>query len=274
MTAYETEDISEQDGNPTLLFTFTRGSSVWRYTNGIESLALPGGFTYTPEVITCGNIASTGDVPKDQLPITLPITNDLASGFLTGAPDQVTTVTVFRTSFTAKPDGLMVWKGRVLSVGASVATVTLTCEPVFTSLRRLGLRQTYQRTCRHMLFGPGCYVDPIALEEVYTVLAVVGAKVTLSATLSQSFLGGTLKAIDGTSRMVVDGGSNYVVLMRPIAALTQSMIDHPTGFNTILIPGCDKSVSTCRDKFHNLGNFGGFPGITGINPFSGTSNVF
>jgi hypothetical protein len=91
-------------------------------------------------------------------------------------------------------------------------------------------------------------------------------------------VGGSLKASDGTLRMIVGhqtvGGSVVLTLMRPILQLS---IDIGGVTGTALAtayPGCDKSTATCRDKFHNLGNHGGCPGITGINPFSGISNVF
>ena len=40
-----------------------------------------------------------------------------------------------------------------------------------------------------------------------------------------------------------------------------------------IAPGCDLRRDTCKAKFGNLLNFGGFPDIPGRNPFGGTSIV-
>ena len=270
--SYQTIEESQQGAAPVQLYQFNRGGATWRY------VALPKTFTalgydWTPEAIGCGNINASGDVPKDAISITLPISNAMAAAFLAYAPDQVTSVTVFRTHYDDPTNGLVIWKGRVLSTPTHIATVTLNCEPVFVSLRRMGLRQTYQRTCRHMLFGPGCNVDPAVYETSITVTAVDGVTITASS-ITGDFIGGTIKGSDGTKRMIVGQASNVLTIMRPVLALYQDMQDFPSGFTAYLYPGCNKSTDACRDTFHNLGNFGGFPGITGINPFAGTSNVF
>lgn len=273
--SYASEEISQQDGNPVLLFTFARGSTVWRYVMGPQSFSW-GGHSFVPEAIGCGGFNFTGDIPKDPLTITLPITNALAATFLPTAPDAVTTVTVFRTSYTATPDGETVWKGRVLSVSTSIATMILTCEPVFVSMRRLGLRETYQRLCRHMLYGAGCNVSAAAHAVAVTVTAVAGADVTVSGFLTFNYVQGTIKALDGTVRMIVgqNTAGTVLTLMRPVQSLVDSIAAHPGGFSATIYPGCSKTLSVCSGTFGNAGNFGGFTGITGINPMTGISNVF
>jgi hypothetical protein len=37
--------------------------------------------------------------------------------------------------------------------------------------------------------------------------------------------------------------------------------------------GCDHLLATCRDRFSNVANFGGFPWIPQKNPFSGDAIV-
>jgi hypothetical protein len=272
---YATEDISRQDSNPVLLFAFTRGSESWYYAASTQAVTLSG-HSYLPEAVSCEDIVSTGEIPKDALSITLPVSNPLAASFLAYTPDAYTIVTVFSTSLTAtSPSSRVEWKGRVLNVRASVATMTLTCEPVSQSLLRLGLRETYQHSCRHMLFGPGCNVDAATVAHSVTVTGVTGSRVTLSAP-ALGYVGGNLKAPDGTFRMVISQNTDgsVLTLMRVVKSLVDSLVSNPSGFTATLYPGCDKSTTTCRDIFHNLGNFGGFPGITSVNPFSGSSNVF
>lgn len=272
--SYAVEEVSQQDGNPVQLFTFSRGSQTWRYTNR-ATLFTNHVFNYTPEVGITSAFVRTGDVPKDVLQITLPITNPMAAAFLSYSPNAVTSVLVNRTSNTDVTGGEVEFMGRVLSSSTSVATITLNCENAFTSMRRMGLRQTYQRNCRHMLFGPGCNVNPATFATSITITAVAGASVTLYNPLDPVYLGGTIKASDGTLMMIVEQpASNRVILMRPVPQLILDMAAHPSGFTATAYRGCDKSTATCHEVFTNRGNFGGFPGLTGINPFSGSSNVF
>lgn len=272
--SYESVDVSQQDAAPVLLYQFNRGLTTWRYA-ALQNAFTALGYSWAPEVISCSDIASTGEIPKDQVSIAVPSNNAMAAPFLAYAPDLVTTVTIFRTFYDNPTLSRAEWKGRVLSAACmDEATLSLTCEPVFTSLHRMGLRQTYQRTCRHMLFGPGCNVNRALFAATVTVVAVSGVTVTLSAAPAIDYKGGTIKASDDSLRMIVGQAGAVLTLMRPVQQLLQDMAVNPSGFSATLYRGCDKSTRTCHSIFNNLGNFGGFPGITGINPMNGTSNVF
>ena len=253
-----------------LLYQFARGLTTWNYVAAPESMARAGR-TWTPEAITSSPIAQTGDVPKDQVELKLPRTNTVAASFLSYAPDVVTAVAIYRTNFD-NTDTVAIWLGRVAHSQLSVSIVTLACEPVFTSIRRLGLQATYQRLCRHRFFGPGCNVNPATYAQTLTVTAVAGSVITITG-LSTNFVGGTLKAPDGTIFFIIDQNSTTVTLMRQSAILASSMVSNPGGFTVTLYPGCDHSTGACTG-YSNIGNFGGFPGIPRINPYSNMSNIF
>lgn len=272
--SYGALDTSEQDGQPVLLFLFLQGAYAWYYCTGSSDVVYDG-HTYSHTPILPGSFAKTGDVPKDTLEIQLPVTNPFASSFLVYPPDEVTTVTVRRIHY-GDLDGqaVVIWKGRILSHSAAQGTITLACESVFVSLRRSGLRQTYQRLCRHRHGSLGCNVDRDLYSAEYTVTALSGVTVTFSSALTEDYTGGTLLASDGTQRMITAVGTNTVTLMRPVKALVDSLIAHPTGFAVTLFQGCDRSTAMCKDRYGNIGNHGGFPGIPWINPMTNTTSVF
>ena len=255
-----------------LLFAFLQGSQSWYYWAGPVQFLHDGNW-YQSVATLPSEIENTGDVPKDTLTIELPISNPLANQFLSYTADAVTTLTVFRKHADGD-EAEVAWKGRVLSYSASVATVTLNCESIFASMRRLTLRQTYQRLCRFALGDEDCGVDREAYAATLTVLAVVGDKVTFSAALSVDYKRGLLLAPDGASRMIVDTGSNFVVLLRPMQSLADNMAAHPSGFSVKLYQGCDRSITMCEQRFDNIGNSGAFPGILWINPMTNVSSVF
>jgi len=271
--SYESIDTSVQDADPVLLFQFTRAGTTWRYC------ALPVAFTALGEtwlsavVSLSDSLKQSGDISKNDVNVTLPISNAMAAAFIAYALDAVTSLTIFRTYYSNPTVGRAAWKGRVLSSSVAIATVTLNCESVFTSARRMGLRQVYSRKCRHVLYGPGCNVNRALHAVAVTVNNVTANKVTCDV-LYATYTGGSIKAADGTLRRIIGQAGYVLTLMRPVPSLIQQFADNPGGFASTLYPGCDKSTVTCRDVFHALGNHGGFAGINGVNPMDGVTNAF
>ena len=270
--SYQSLEESQQDAQPTLLFKFLQSSSAWYYYAG-NSAFLFGGHWYQPEAILCDSLKSTSNVPKDSLEIKLPVGNTLADLLLAYAPEAVTTVTIYRLHHDDS-ENRTAWKGRVLSYTAALGTLTIVCESVFASMRRLGLRQTYQRLCRHVLGGPGCNVNLASYSSEQTVLALSGAQVTFADLLPVDYTRGTLVAPDGTICTISSVGSNFVRLLRPSKALVDSLAANPSGFTVTLRQGCDRSTGMCAARYNNIGNHGGFPGIPWINPMTNVSSVF
>lgn len=270
--SYSSKELSQQDSQPVQLFVFVRGSTTWRYCSGNASITYDSN-VYSPEPMLPGKIVNTGNVFKDSLEIRFPISNAIVASMLASTPDLVTTLTVHRLH-ADDSEAITVWKGRLLRYVASGGVMTLTCESVFRSMQRLGLRQTYQRLCRHVLGGPGCNVNRDDYSSELTVQSVSGVTVTFTSSLPGDFLGGMLKAPDDTGHMIVSTGTDFVVLKQVSQSLVTSMLANPGGFTVTLYQGCDRSTAMCHSRFNDLGNHGGFPGIPWINPMTNISSVF
>lgn len=122
-------------------------------------------------------------------------------------------------------------------------------------------RNAFQAGCRFTLFGPGCSLDAAD----FVTSAVVGSGPT------QTIIPATIAEAAGyfdLGRLVVTSGANNgfrrsirkwdgtaLTLISPLP-YTVAPGDH---FD--VYPGCDKTKTTCTDKFSNLVNFGGFPDI-------------
>lgn len=263
---YASKDTSLQDSAPILLYQFVN-TTTYRYAAfPTDVTAL--GYTWTHENIDPGGFGQSSEMPKDSLSIKLPITNALAATFLGGSPEGVTTLTVFRTHYD-DAGYIMYWKGRVLSSSASIGTVTLSCEPVFASMRRTGVRAVYSRPCRHAFGGAGCHVDLSPLAASGTVSAVnrTAVTVSLSPEPTVSMIGGVMKAPDGSMRTIIDqSDSSHYTVSRKFPSLA-------VGNTAIVYPPCNHTIGDCVANA-NLGNFGGQPYIPGINPFTNTSSIF
>jgi len=268
--SYSSKELSVQDSIPVWLVRFVQGSTTYQYNTCTETLTRLSSSWFAAALIL-GDIEVTGEIPKSTLSIKLPYNNPLASTFVGYSPDVVTTVTVWRTHYD-DTDVLVCWKGRVLSSVVDGRVVTLNCEPVFTSLKRKGLRRVYQRRCPFAFFERGCNVAPATYKHTLTVTAVAGAVVTATGAGSYVLKGGTLQAPDGTIRMIIKQVADVLTLMRPIQSLAVEMAEHPGGFSVDTFEGCNHDRVACAAK-SNLGNYGGFEGIPDSNPMANPINM-
>lgn len=267
MSSYDDKELSAQDSAPVMLYQFAQGATVWRYTTAGQAISRSG-YTWNPEAIVASGFGSHGDLNKDQLSLQLPKANTVAALFLGGFPELVTSVTVFRTH-ADDTEVRLYWKGTVAGAPASGSIVTLVCDPITVAMKRLGLRQTYQRSCPHELFGPGCQLDENDFVTELTVTAIVDAR-TINVSGSgavDGLVGGELRAPSGTGSEIIDRSLDILTLLLPIPSLA-------VGQTVKLFPGCDHSYEMCGTRFGNQGNHGGYKGLTGIQPMGTGSSIF
>lgn len=269
---YLAHEHSEQDGNAVMLFLFSQGVTTWRYTGAAQPVDYDG-HTWNPTEISMGNVTQSNEMNKDTLPLEFPRGHEFAAQFVEYSPEQVTSVTVFRMHID-EAEVAVYWKGRVIGASAQESVVTVECEPIFTSLRRAGLRARYQILCRHSLYQRGCNLDKANFENPGNATAVDGATLTVTeaAGLDAGYLVGGMIGYNGVLRYVMNHVGDQVTLIRQVPELTQEITDNATAA-IIMYPGCQHNYSTCKDKFNNLDNFGGFPWIPDANPFEFRSLV-
>jgi uncharacterized phage protein (TIGR02218 family) len=126
---------------------------------------------------------------------------------------------------------------------------------------------TYTRTCRHTLGDVQCGVDTSALKALKTITQVDNIRRVFRTTgLAQAndyFTNGlviwTSGNNDGYSCEVKDFSTANDII--ELHLNTPYDIEVGDGFD--IYPGCDKTFATCKDKFSNGDNFGGFPFIPG-----------
>lgn len=284
---YQTQETSVQSGAPVLLFLFVQGVLSWRYTSAavpVTHLGVP----YLPSQIGPGGVSQSADMVKDTLSLKFPRDHEFAAQFLGYSPDQITTVTVFRGHLN-DPSGQFItyWKGRVASFKATGETISVECEPIFTSLRRPGLRARWQRSCRYALYHRGCGLDPEQFGSDGTCTSVDGVNIVVpeAAALPPGWLvSGMIKAPDGVLRYIVNHSGANLTLIRPVDSLDKAVnggSGYGNGYGNFyggpvpvrVYPGCDHSMSTCEAKFDNLNNYGGFPWIPSKNPMGGSSII-
>lgn len=285
MSTYSALESSAHGGRPVELFRFVHGSQVWTYSSGPEIVY--NGETYVAFPIGRDDMQQTKELHKSPLEVLIPRTSELSLLYLAGNPEHVITLTVFRLHIGASDGPIVYWKGRVVSVDwPDPATAKLVCESVFTSLKRPGLRARYQRMCRHALYSSQCGVDKADYAVAGTVSAINAARtvVTIPEAAGYAdgyFLGGFLALADGTMRFISAHSGPSITLASPAPALAQYVgttgygQGYGVGYGAALTiyPGCARNRETCKNRFNNILNFGGWPWIPSRNPFDGRSLV-
>jgi hypothetical protein len=207
------------------------------------------------------------EAAKSALELTIPPDHDLVRYLLQAAITGETTAVHLRLALrSSSGDNWTVsgtrWMGRVLGVEVGDDAASIRCESAQVSLKRIGLRRLYSRTCSHVLYSAACGASPISASA--NVSSVSGRTVTLSggvpASVSGGLAGGWLQTPAGTRYMIVSESGSSVELLYPA--------DIAVGTSVVLTVGCDHSTATCASRFNNLDNYGGFPFIPSKNPFS------
>lgn len=267
---YQTYEDSLSSGAPVELYELIQGVTRWNFCSAANSITYLGQ-VFEPSTITRDRIKQTSDIFKDSLKLTFPRSDSFASQFLGFAPEEVTTVTIFR-GHTNDTDGefIVYWKGRVVGAKTSGNKIEIECESVFTSIRRPGLRARFEYACRHTLYGSGCGVNRELYKHVGTVLSISGGlEITVSGASSEAdgfYTGGIFVSAEGSARFITSHVGDVVTISRTISDLVGSQ-------SATIYPGCDHLTGTCNTKFNNLDNHGGFPWIPSRNPFNGSSIV-
>ncbi len=248
--------------------------SSYAYTDSVRPFTFQG-VTYQPVPINCGTINASGKLDKSTFEVRLPRTAGIADLFRAYPPSQPVTLIV-RQGHINDEDGefLVAWAGRVLSSKRDGNEVVFACEPTSSSLRRPGLRRSYQFGCPHALYGPGCYA--VKQPQTGEVTAISGLEVTLASGWNGSFEAAKFAqglmewdTPDGTKeiRRILRIDGNKVTISGMLRGLEVS--DSVT-----MLLGCAQTTSDCLNLHNNIHNFGGCPTIPVQNPLASGVNVF
>lgn len=257
-------------GEITELYRFVRGAAQWRYAAASREVVADvdgaGPRTYLPAAITRGPLGLGPEAGRRTLELRCPPDLDVVRPFRGAPQPQPMGVSVHRRRERGG-DWVLLWTGRVLQVVFEEGVARIRCEPASVSLRRTGLRRLYTRRCPQVLYGPECGVVPVA--EAYVVREVDGRVIGLEGASAPEgrFAGGYLERADGTRHMIEKSEPAF----SPVVS-TRVTLAYPAplalGEAVSLYAGCDRTLQTCRDRFANTDNFGGFPWIPRKNPFS------
>jgi len=265
------EAFEEGHGYPVELYQFKRGlSESYLQTSHDEDIFYQSD-TYLSTQIQRGKIEQNAEIERQNMKIKIQRDNPILDNFIQFPPTEIITVTVLRyhANDGGTPEVATIWQGRVLTADFIGSGADLDCEPVFTSLKRPGLRRKYQTQCPHVLYGPKCQVNNFAFNTFGTLSVINGPEVTapqwVNLGTNNAYLrGGYIQFDNRDLRTIIDYNRSAGII-----TMASGLDILELGNSVNAFPGCQHDLGDCKNIFNNIINYGGFPYVPSKNPFGG-----
>lgn len=274
---FSDRENSNYSGEPVLLYEFTRGNTaVFGYVSADQDIIANNGtsdVTYKAVPISNGGQAQKGTAVTDVFEVKCPVDIEIVQWYRYTPPSDTIYLAVRRFHF-GDTQSVIVWLGQVVSVEEGVdGSATIKCQQVSITLKRGGLRMTWQRNCIHALYDRNCTVDKLlyATPATVTTINVSGwIGVTPNPPSDWYWNGGILEfdypGLTGVKeRRLIESVSGGVVV--PYGQLDS----YSVGQSLTLYPGCKRTGEWCNSFFNNVDNYGGFEFMPNSSPYSGDS---
>ena len=263
--SYDLVETSDHGGQPIEFYRFTQGTRKWLYISA-DAPDIYLNETYEPYPLKRSAFKQTQELNKTPLEISAPRDLPLVADSMASPMIGVVALTVYR-KHRSDAEVTTWWRGRVDGIRfVGGGEFSITCSPLGTALRRIGLRRPAQRQCPHALYRTGCNLAEASFALAGMLVSHIGATVTSGVFATQPngwWVGGKIE-LAGVPRFIVDHATDTLTLSAQVPGLAQN-----AGF--IVFPGCDHTPPTCNSKFGNILNYGGAPWFPIKNPFSGDS---
>lgn len=270
--AYLDAEASPEDSAPRELYEIKQNLVTTYYVTSCSRDVDYGGHTYVASPSARSEIVASpiGASNYTQLTIALPATHPLVQRYLAlSSPPRQILVTVRRLQAQIGV-AEMIATGIVASMAISGEVAKFMVETRFGRARRRKLPTiTAGKLCQHVVYDANCRLERSTFTigddgPPLTIVTANGRNVTISTIGGQpdhwAKFGELVHVATGENMMVLEQVGTAITMQAPIPELN-------AGELVTLSAGCAHDISTCRNKFSNQVNFGGFPQMPTKNPF-------
>lgn len=272
---YLTIDQSVQDGAPVWLYTFARGTRVWRFTSApYDYVGDDGTYLAVAGGMRCAEIESSAEKVRNNPECEVSREHPIAELFRVASPTDVISVRA-REVHRGDTDYAVRFVGEVSGAKWDGAKAKLQFISIIEAANGLGLKLACTRGCQAMLFGPGCNLNSEDFEHATTITAIDGLTVTVdSVDPALPYPGGQLLVVDDDGnfdRRMIEG--HETTSDGEVLTLTRRLPANVIATDAVvLLPGCDHTIEGhCLTVYDNTINFRGRPHFAGKNPMGGTA---
>lgn len=255
-------------GEPVELFKFVYGATSWFWTSGVESV-VKSGDTYSPIAIVSGNTSADGEAQANSIQVTVVGSNAVAELFKNNQPVSPIQVYVYRQQ-RGDAEFITIFAGEIGTCSFGDVNAVFSCYPAQSVAQRKIATLSYQALCNNRLYDSRCQVVRASFTYTYAVTAIAVGNGEATYDLggnSETFF--AVEKLNWLTAGTVQFGDQVLMIVYHIGnkvTVMDSFTDLIVGNTLTLYAGCDKQVSTCRDKFVNLARHQGFPYLPGENP--------
>jgi uncharacterized phage protein (TIGR02218 family) len=265
-TTYGIKEVEVQR-KPVELYHLWIGSLHYYYTN-VDMDIIYDSNTYHPAVIKRGSITKDGQTGASSLSITFGYLDQPIVELIANEALSLVWLSVMRTFSDLSPiEASVIFVGNLKSIAFQGLQGAATFVGFEYYLTRPLPRYRYQPQCNWKLFDSDCKLSSGSYAELVTVtqISTDGLQLTLSGVGTHAdnyFSQGELVYIAGSDadRRLITSSTGSTIYLR---FRVNSM---PVNAAVYVYPGCDGALLTCKNKFSNVVNFGGFPRIPVDNP--------
>lgn len=263
-------EISAASGSPIELYDFAIASDTYYFTSSEESVTV-GINEYLPIEVSRSDISIGPDERAQIINVTLPAFHPFVRKYIAMAPGSRSTMSLWKLHRydTPTPERILMWKGVVRSVAFTEQGIkaVVGIMPLTGALGRAFPRFTYQGLCNHALYDTGCKVAEASFTYTANITAISGDQYTVPGLIVKgagwAVAGFMTDQANIDYRMIIAQSSDVVRLLLPFDT---DVVD--VGTSVDVLAGCDHSLATCKTKFNNVINYGGFKFVPTKNPFA------
>lgn len=256
MSTFGTDETSVSGSRPVDLYVIVTPTVTYRLTSYAMDVVYSGN-TYTATTMSRGPHQIAQDLTGRELVVYLPISHALVQRYCSSAiPEHSIVLTASRLQQTSGvATQFHVGFSGGISIDGHVAALrfpSVTDDAMRVSLPVIAL----QKTCNHVLYDAQCTKSRAASSTTTTITAISGSVVTVAAVLVGTGIlyGDMIHGPTLQPRMVIAQTGSALTLSDPIVGAV-------VGDSVTIALGCAHDVTTCRDTFANVINFGGHPDV-------------
>jgi uncharacterized phage protein (TIGR02218 family) len=254
------------------LYMFTLKNGVVAYFTSHDANLVYGGHTYQAIPIQRGSISYHSDLQIDTVDINMGLIGILIGTAQYTIPQIIrreflrqANVKIYLVNYTTLAQELLLFDGYISGdISYNAGILTLNCGSILDRLNDKFPRLIYTEFCQHNLFDSRC---GLIKGSPWSMNASVAANSTTSVIYNASFAyvgfaapgfwtKGEIKMTSGSnddiSRSIRSHGDGYIILLKQFDETIT------VGDTFTVYAGCDKTGTTCADKFSNYVNFFGF----------------
>ncbi len=265
---FDADESSVESSRPVELYKFAQGNDDFLYTSAEDDITIGLDVYRAIPIRRTAPVQGAEDRDRD-IQVVVPATDSFVQQYILVVPGQRATLTIQRFQ---RPTGtselVLIFKGIVQSVAFNKLgrEAIISVLPIESATSRPIPRFTYMGLCNHVLYDARCKVvetnfdffgTASAFDSATNVLTVPG----LNAESDGFYDGGfVLFSSINDFRLILSHTGNDITLLLPFPETV-------VGENVTVFAGCDHTLATCKTKFDNVLNYGGFQFVPTANPF-------